>query len=133
LDGWIGRLKIGSDVSDLVVLRQLESDDLHPPVASYDRLLEAVQRAPDLKSLAVTAVYEGRRRSLPSNGFLKGWTVVEIMVDRALRVWVGVYEVGSGPDSNWMVEFNDAWSPCGVSGKGSLDKRNIGETGRRLA
>jgi hypothetical protein len=133
LDGWIGRLKIGSDVSDLVVLRQPDSDDLQPPVASYDRLLEAVQRASDLKSRAVTAVYEGRRRSLPSSGLLKGWTVVEIMVDRAMRVWVGVYEAGSGPDSNWMVEFDDGWSPCGVSVKGSLDKRNIGETGRRLA
>jgi len=130
--GWLGSERIRGEVSNLVVLRPTECEDTRPPAASVSKLVDAIQDAGGLKELAVKAVFDARRRSLPSSGCTVGWKIVEIMVDRAARVWLGVYESGSGPDSNWMVEFDDNWSPCGVSVKGSLDKRNIGETGKRV-
>jgi hypothetical protein len=130
--GWHGRERVAGDVADIVILRPVDSDARTAPAASLVKLAQAMHNANQLKPVAVSAIHEARRTFMPPPYDGRKWSLVEVRIDRTGRAWLGLYE-SNGDHEIAMVEFDEAWAPCSVWAKGSLDKKDIVEKGHRLA
>ena len=129
-EGWIGRLLVEREISDVVVLRPLGNNDKEAPLVARQHLARLSSDAAAVKRIAVAALLDARSSIPATPGSLLGWRIVELRIDRDGRAWVGLYETGY--HETWMVELDETGGPSSIWRRQKRDVHNLADCGSRL-